>query len=275
MHSIQVLNSEFANHPWITGWINAGYTIKNLEDPDQVDPSIPIAVGSNVLLPYVRRWLNQKQPALYIGRGYVGNHTQKKRRLWRVSVNGFANIDLRPIPHSRWPVMQLPRHPWKVKKVTRVLLAPSKNNTVAWSSAHSEHWAENLMTCFPGAEVRLRIKQPKPVHRWADLWQDLDWADLVVSHNSAITCEAFWYGKKVISLQPCPTWAAAKNTLADWQDPTEPSLRDAWHEHLAWSQFTVDEWSTGQALDLVQQYSGPIVTCDHAHDYEFVSTAVE
>jgi len=81
---------------------------------------------------------------------------------------------------------------------------------------------------------------------------------LVVAQSSAITCEAFWYGKKVISIQPCPTWAAGRTALDTWQDPTEPRYRDVWHEHLAWSQYTVDEWSSGEAFDLIQQYLGPV-----------------
>ena len=275
MIQLQVLNSEFQNHPWIPGWQSRISTIKFIDKWQEVRQDFPVACGSDVLNPYVRQWLNNKQPAFYIGRGYVGNHTQKKRRLWRVSVNGWANTVLHAIPYSRWGVMNIPRHPWKVQKIKKVLIAPSRQSTPAWSQQLPHEWAESFLNKFPGAETKIRFKQELPVQRLANLWEDLDWADLIVTQSSAISCEAFWYGKKVISTEPCPTWAAGRTFLEDWANPTEPLLRDAWHEHLAWSQFTIDEWATGEPLELIQQYLGPISSYHPMHDYNFVSKTEE
>lgn len=269
--TFQVLQQEFKDHPWILGWQQAGYQLIFVDRAENISPHHPIICGADVTNWFVRRWLNQSQPAVYVNRGYVGNHTHKTKRLWRISVNGWANIKLQSIPYSRWHRMQLPRHIWKVKKVKNVLLAPSKIIRNTWDQETTLTWVAQIQNKFPGAEVRTRFKKPTPGERWADLWQDLDWADLVVSHSSAITCEAFWYGKKVISLQPCPTWAAQKTTLEDWDNPHEPEFRDHWHEHLAWSQFTVEEWHTGQALDLLQQYCGSILDyrCDHVYNLQY------
>jgi hypothetical protein len=127
---------------------------------------------------------------------------------------------------------------------------------------------------FPGAEVRIRFKMGKAGPRWATLWNDLDWADLVVSQGSAITAEAFWYGKKVISTHPCVTWAAEKSVLADWKNPNEPTLRDAWHEHLAWCQFTNSEWASGEAIKLIESYVGSVVDYTPDHTYNFNSNNI-
>jgi hypothetical protein len=153
----------------------------------------------------------------------------------------------------------LVRHPWKVKEVKNILLAPSKMTATVWGSNQNNHWVDQLMNKFPGANVKIRFKARKSGARWATLWDELDWADLVISQSSAITCEAFWYGKKVISLEPCSTWAAERTLIDDWQNPKEPELREAWHEHLAWSQFSNEEWQTGEALSLIEKYMGPIV----------------
>lgn len=267
MQQLQVLTNEFKDHPWIPGWIQAGYDVKFVTDPADIVDSMPVICASEIHRSHVRHWLNTRKPALYIGRGYAGNHTAKKRRLWRVSVNGWANTVLRPVPHSRWDKMQLPRHPWKVKQVQNVLIAPSKLVSRFWSGSTTLDWAEGMLDKFPGAEVKIRYKADTPAERWATLWDDLDWCDLVVTQSSAITCEALWYGKKVISVEPCPTWAAEHTKLEDWQNPHEPELRDAWHEHLAWSQFTVDEWASGEALGLINQYMGPIADYDPQHRY--------
>lgn len=275
MIEIQVLAKEFNNHPWIAGWESAGYSIKFVESAEHINPDTPVICGADVTNWFVRKWLNAQQPAVYVNRGYVGNHTTKLRRLWRYSVNAWANTKILSVPFSRWSMMQLPRHAWKVKQVKNVLIAPSKIIRNTWDSETTMSWSQEIQNQFPGANVKIRFKKNTPSERWSDLWQDLDWADLVVSHSSAITCEAFWYGKKVISLKPCLTWAAQKTTLEDWQNPQEPELRDAWHEHLAWSQFTVEEWASGEALNLLQQYVGSIKAYDPEHHYDFLYTSPE
>jgi hypothetical protein len=165
--------------------------------------------------------------------------------------------------------MQLPKHPWKVKQVQKVLIAPSKMASNIWSQVGTDVWAQSMLDKFPGADVKIRYKASTPWERWSTLWEDLDWADLVVSQSSAITCEAFWYGKKVISTEPCPTWAAGRSILEDWADPTEPPLRAAWHEHIAWCQYTRSEWQSGEALDLLEQYLGPFKYYDPEFQYRF------
>jgi hypothetical protein len=271
---VQILSQEFPpDHPWLPGWQQHFDHIHAVDNWRQVSPDQLVIAGSDVRSWYVRHWLNRGQPALYIGRGYVGNHTAKHRWLWRVSMNGWANTRLMPVPYSRWSVMNLPRHPWKVREVKNVLIAPSKLTSLSWCHQTSEQWAEHMATQFSGANVRIRYKARKPWQRWQTLWEDLDWADLVVAQSSAITCEAFWYGKKVVSTEPCPTWACGPQRMEDWQDPAEPASRDTWHEHLAWSQYTVEEWMSGQALKLIEQYLGDPLTYDPGHRYNF--TAIE
>jgi hypothetical protein len=227
-------------------------------------------VGGDILRLEVRERLNTQKPTVFLHRGYLGNHLYKKRRWWRASVNGFANTKIMPFPYSRWSLLNLPKHPWKVSEVKKVLIAPSKMTAPIWDPVNEHNWANSMLIKFPGAEVRIRPKGPKPGIRWTTLWDDFDWADLIVSQASAITAEAFWYGKKVISLYPCPTWAAGcSSNLDDWQNPKEPELRDQWHEHLAWCQYTNEEWQSGEAFDLIERYLGPITEYKSEHSYDF------
>ena len=261
----QVLRSDYEQTAWFANWKN----IVIRDSVSDVQPTVPVIVGGDLQKPHVRQWFNQHQPAIYISRGYVGNHMYKTRRLWRYSVNGWANIKLLDVPFARWPKTQLDRHPWKVKQVRNVLIAPSNHTVAIWNPETGQDWAEHMSKQFPGATVKIRPKIRKSGARWATLFQDLDWADLVVAQGSAITAEAFWYGKKVISTHPCTTWAAGQQSLADWQNPAEPNLRDQWHEHLAWSQFFVEEWESGQALDLIEKYMGRVVDVKHNWNYSF------
>jgi hypothetical protein len=261
---IQVLKDEL--HEWYQMY-NRDYTINVIDNWKDVSHTSPVVCSGNLLREHVRYWLTFNQPAVYVARGYLGNHLHKQRKFWRYSVNDWANIQLRPIPYSRWDTMGLPRHPWKVTNIQRVLIAPSKMTSKVWTPELSHNWAVSMLDKFPGAEVRIRPKDQTPGLRWESLWNDFDWADLVVSQSSAITVEAFWYGKKVISLEPCPTWAAKKFTLDDWQDPAEPELRNDWHEHIAWCQYTTDEILSGNVLDLLQKYTGNIIEYKSNHTY--------
>jgi hypothetical protein len=273
MKQLQILTTDVAQdhfiQEWVDNWITQKRNIVLCQNWNDADPTIPVFCYSDLTNPNVPVWLTRQRPAIYIGRGYIGNHLHKKRMFYRASVNSWANTVLKSVPHSRWPVMGLPRHPWKVQQVRNVLIAPSKVTTRVWSGQSSAEWAESMSAQFPGADVRIRTKPGKAGNRYATLWEDLDWADLIVSQSSAVTCEAFWYGKKVISTEPCPTWAAGRTKLEDWQNPTEPELRAAWHEHIAWCQFTRDEWMSGQALDLIEQYLGPVEQYDPEFQYNF------
>ena len=264
MNVYKILKNDFAKE--LSNYKN----LKIVENISEISDNDIMFMGSDILKLEVRERLNLQKPTIFIHRGYLGNHLYKKRRWWRASVNGFANTKLLSIPYSRWSMLNLPKHPWKVTEVKRVLIAPSKMTAPIWNSDLGHEWTISMLNKFPGAEVRIRPKGPKPGIRWTTLWDDFDWADLVISQASAITAEAFWYGKKVISLFPCPTWAAGcKSTIDGWQDPTEPKLRDVWHEHLAWSQFTNEEWQSGEAFELIEKYFGSIKEYQSGHTYDF------
>ena len=266
MYKFQVTQLDWSENPWFQNWKN----IKVVDTWKDVSSDLPVIIGSDLLKYQVRQWLKTSQPAIYIGRGYLGNHIGKGRWWWRYSINSWANTQLMPIPYSRWKLTELPKHPWKVKTIKNILLCPSKMTGHVWGSNQNGNWTDQLMDKFPGATIRIRAKERKSALRWATLWDDLDWADLVIAQSSAITCEAFWYGKKVISLEPCPTWAAGRTLLDNWQDPAEPAGRDQWHEHLAWSQFSIKEWETGQALDLIEKYLGPVMDYKSNYSYNLV-----
>lgn len=240
--------------------------VNSLDDIKLTDTAI---MGGDVGRQEVRKRLSANSPTIYIHRGYLGNHLYKRRKWWRYSVNDFANTKINTIPYSRWHLLGLPKHPWKVKEVKNVLIAPSKLTTHIWTPNMAKTWIDWISDQFPGAEVKVRYKGRRPGTRWLTLWSDFDWADLVVSQASAITAEAFYYGKKVISTHPCITWASYKAKLEDWQDPTEPKNRDIWLEHLAWSQFQNEEWSSNSALNLIEKYYGDITQYKSNFNYTF------
>ena len=266
---ITVLRDEMANHPWLPGWQKTlRVTIR--DHWQEVGPDELVVCSGDLTFSHVRRWLEQRQPAVYLARGYLGNHLYKQRLWWRACANSWANLTLKTPPFERWNKLNLERHPWKVHQVKRILIAPSKMTTPYWTGESPDEWARGMVEKFPGAEVRIRPKTGKAGARWATLWEDLDWCDMVVSQSSAITVEALWWGKKALSTEPCPTWAAGERvTLDNWQDPSEPEFRASWHEHTAWSQYSNEEWANGGALRMFSFYAKSIRDYQSPHQFQF------
>lgn len=225
------------------------------------DPEIPLVGGLNLAQREFREWMGQRRPFICFNRPHLGGWANARRLgVRRASVNSYACTSFGKKTHNRWRVLDLPRHPWKVKSVRKVLIAPPQKTTWYCLGQGADEWANDQATWFQnqGAEVRVRHKTvgKGKKGRYVTLFTDLDWTDLVVSYTSAITTEAFWYGKKVISPGVCSTWPCGSQSRDNWQDPTEPPHRDLWHEHAAWTQFTAEEWSSGEAQEMIIAYQG-------------------
>lgn len=236
-------------------WANKLIPIKNTEEGD---PEIPLLMGTNLANGDHRNWVSARRPYISMNRQLTRNWCDKHRSMLRISVNSYAATQLGKFSHSRWPVQGLEKHPWKVNKVENILIAPPEKSIYAWTGIWGLDWAEQIKNQLEpqGANVKIRPKLRKRGPRTVTLFDDLDWADLVITYSSAISVEAFWWGKKVISLGVCPTWVACDNTLDNWKDPTEPINRDIWHEHVSWIQFKFEEFESGDAQEMTYQYQG-------------------
>jgi len=229
---------------------------------EDLDPAIPLLVYSNMASKWIVDWIDAGKPVIAMNRPHIGGwakqYTYGARRF---SVNGYACTQWGTRTHDRFPLLNIPRHTWKVQEVRRVLIAPPGKLLWFWHAVDADEWAQQQAAFFADKEVEVRFRwkydhRKGKKGRYVDLWQDLDWADLVVSWGSAITAEAFYYGKKVISLGPCPTWVCCDRDFTRWQDPTEPPDREEWHEHMAWTQFTEKEMTSGQGARMILQYQG-------------------
>lgn len=263
----QILVHEF-DESFIKGWQRFTKRLIFIEDITSADSGIPLIVPANPL-GLIGRWMRDKKPYIAINRPYIGSWLETKRFSARVSINSFAPTRLGNFQGSRWNTTRLQKQPWKVKEVKNILIAPSNKSQAIFTSEDPAIWSERMKEFFEsqGANVKVRPKVGKKgVQHYGHAASgfrgvfgedgDFEWADLVVSYSSAITAEAFWYGKKVISLGPCPTWVACDNTLDNWQDPKEPVNRDLWHDHIAWCQFNHSEWYDGSAQEKALHYQG-------------------
>lgn len=250
---------EYEIHPEnLSGWKKWAHKLIPIKNSHEGDPEIPLLMGTNLANPDHKNWIINKRPYIAINRQLTRNWCDKHRSMQRLSVNSYAATQLGNITHSRWPMQGLEKNPWKVTKVENILIAPPEKSIYAWTGMWGLDWADQIKKQLEaqGANVKIRPKLRKRGPRTVTLFEDLDWADLVVTYSSAISVEAFWWGKKVISLGVCPTWIACDKTLDNWKDPTEPINRDVWHEHISWIQFKYEEIESGDAQEITYHYQG-------------------
>lgn len=253
---------------FVNGWRKYLDKLIVIDTVAEASPDIPFILPANPL-GWAGKWMAKKYPFFAINRPYIGSWLSSKRFSYRVSVNSFACTAIGNMTHSRWPTTRLDKQPWKVNEVRNILIAPSRKSQRIFTGQDPSIWSQEMKLFFEskGCNVRIRPKVGKKgVQHWGlkeknivGLFEkdgDFDWADLVVSYSSAITAEAFWYGKKAISLGVCPTWVACENNLTNWSDAREPKKRDLWHEHVSWIQYNFDEWNDGSAQEMTVHYQG-------------------
>ena len=276
MKKIAQINAGFLEEPILNGWRHYLDKLIVLDTIEQADPEIPLILPANPIGD-TRRWMQAGNPYFALNRPYVGSWLGGKRSAARVSVNSFACTTIGDMPFSRWSSTLLDKQPWKVSEVNHVLIATTNKSQGAFTNVSQVDWAENVKSQLDGADVKIRYKAgKKTAQHHGDLSRgvtglfgvngEFEWADLVISYSSAISCEAFWYGKKVISLGVCPTWVACENQLTNWSNPSEPANRDQWHEHLAWVQFNIPEWESGTAQEMTVHYQGWPTEVPHSNN---------
>lgn len=264
----QVFGNTFSDPGILEGWKKYLDKLIILDGTILPDPEIPMILNA-MPLGFSGHWMKEKRPFFAMNRAYLGAWAFNNASYSRISVNSFACTQYKNVPYSRWEKLGIEKRPWAVSEVKNILIAPGKKSHIVFSREQPLEWAEKLKVQLEseGANVRIRLKQGK---RKSQLFGDenanllpllgkggeFEWADLVISHSSAITAEALWYGKKAISLGVCPTWVACDNHLGDWKNPIEPLNREKWHEHMAWIQFKADEWYSGEAQESTVFYQG-------------------
>jgi hypothetical protein len=260
MKKIVQIHKELLALPWmVKGWKKWADKIIVVNNITEYNKELPIVAWAKPHDKIIGIALKNSYPTILMNRPYLSAHIRKQIDMFRVSVNSFACSSFKEMPYSRWDKIGVDKHPWKVTEVKNILIAPPNKGVVYFTGQKLDLWVEDLQTLFKDFNVKVRLKNSTGAgrgERYSSLWNDFDWADLVVSCASASTAEAFWYGKKVISLGPCSTLMCNTGSLENFINPSEPANRDSWHEHIGWIQFLESEWTSGNAQEMTAVYQG-------------------
>jgi hypothetical protein len=189
--------------------------------------------------------------------GYFGN--KKRKIIFRLSVNNFQNVD--PIidrPSDRWEQLHLDYHSFK-QGSTIVVVPPDRKIVNTLELGTEDQWIDETVCkiqSFTDRPIKIR-KRPEPradrivSNTFKDFIKDDTFC--VVGYSSNALVEAAMCDIPVISLGHSATKSLYSYQLVDIEKikPAYPSDKQAWLNHLAYSQFTREELLSGVAWELI------------------------
>jgi hypothetical protein len=189
--------------------------------------------------------------------GYFGNG--KKKTIFRLSVNNFQNVD--PIldrPSDRWEHLNIDQHSFK-QGSTIVIVPPDRKIVHTLGLGSDDQWIENTILeikNFTDRVIKIR-KRPEPradrivSNTFKDFIKDDTFC--VVGYSSNALVEAAMHDIPVVALGHSATKSLYTYQLDDIEKikPAYPSDKQAWLNHLAYSQFTREELISGLAWELI------------------------
>jgi len=189
--------------------------------------------------------------------GYFGN--KKKKTIFRLSVNNFQNVN--PIierSSDRWENLNIVQHSFN-QGSTIVVVPPDRKIVNARGLGSEDQWIDDTILKiknFTDRPIKIRRRpEPRSDRIVSNTFKDFikDDTFCVVGYSSNALVEAAMHDIPVISLGHSATKSLYTYQLEDIEKikPAYPSDKQAWLNHLAYSQFTRDELISGLAWELI------------------------
>ena len=189
--------------------------------------------------------------------GYFGN--KKQKTIFRLSVNNFQNAN--PIidrPSDRWEQLNMVYDSFK-QGSSIVVVPPDRKIVNVLELGSEDKWIDETVVkikSFTDREIKIR-KRPEPradrivSNTFKDFIKDDTFC--VVGYSSNALVEAAMHDIPVIALGHSATKSLYNYQLQDIEKikPAYLSDKQAWLNHLAYSQFTREELLSGLAWDLI------------------------
>ena len=189
--------------------------------------------------------------------GYFGN--KKRKTIFRLSVNNFQNIN--PIierPSDRWEKLNIEQSSFKQGSAI-VIVPPDRKIVHTLSLGSEDQWINKTILNikkFTDRPIKIRRRPEPRVDRViSNTFKDFikDDTFCVVGYSSNALVEAAMHDIPVISLGHSATKSLYSNRLEEIEKikPAYFDNKQAWLNHLAYSQFTRDELLSGLAWELI------------------------
>lgn len=252
----EVIENKSSN--WILQpWIKAGAKTFNsvVEIPDDY---ILISVHHPPWRSPYKEWIAKGNNHIEIDYGYWGiNNPRRNTR--RVTYNGSHNIALKNIPYSRISTLDPKVQDWKKERGDYLLLIEPQQDIVferlgIYLGQWKEQLLEKLQPYWQGPVKWRRKSGGKNPGRWPSFLEDLSGCHAVVGERTMACVEAVMLGYPAYTVDFSTVSLIMGNDLSKIKNPEYPD-RTTWLEHVAWSQFSPEEFSQGtKVAEMVEQY---------------------
>lgn len=237
---------EDSGYSFMWKWLidnNFGKIVKQ----ENLQPEVPVVIvpkslRSKVIYDHILKYKNY----VMIEHAYWSNYNFKKRQWYRIAWKSMHNFTVKKITHSRKYLINWPQRNWINKSNKTLIVVPGSmvklldTTKESWISATKEKFC-NL------SDTTWRYKpQKKGMIRLNDILSDFKVHSHVYTHTSVAAVEAALYDIPVTCSPFCAAYPVSQIE--------NPISKDLWLEHLAWSQFHVDEFRDGTAWELTFQY---------------------
>jgi hypothetical protein len=189
--------------------------------------------------------------------GYFGN--KKTKTIFRLSVNNFQNVDtIIDRPADRWEKFNIEQDLFNQGSAI-VIVPPDRKIVHTLGLGSEDQWIDETVLKiknFTDRKIKIR-KRPEPradrvvSNTFKDFIKDDTFC--VVGYSSNALVEAAMHDIPVIALGHSATKSLYTHQLEDIEKikPAYPSDKQAWLNHLAYSQFTREELLSGLAWELI------------------------
>jgi hypothetical protein len=189
--------------------------------------------------------------------GYFGN--KKRKTIFRLSVNNFQNVN--PIvdrPADRWEQLDIEQHSFK-QGSSIVIVPPDRKIVHTLELGSEDQWVDEAVVKiknFTDRPIKIRRRPaPRADRIVSNTFKDFikDDTFCVVGYSSNALVEAAMYDIPVLALGHSATKSLYNYQLQDIEKikPAYLSDKQAWLNHLTYSQFTREELLSGLAWELI------------------------
>ena len=194
-----------------------------------------------------------KDPSLkffHLDNGYIGNHLHKTPEYYRISYNCLQNTQVRPIKNSRIDRLALDSNLWNEWNSNgdyNLLVMPNKSNIFKYLGEDYDTWRRDTIKHYESLPTKLiiREKEGKRRQRFKEILPMMLNAKKVITYHSMAVVEALCLGK--------PIEVLGQSAVQNWQNQYGFD-RNPMLEHIAHSQFSRDEYASGEAWKITNEY---------------------
>ena len=172
---------------------------------------------------------------------------------------GSHNLNIKPVPHSRLKTLYPKVEEWKKQRGDHLLIIePQQGIILERTGVSLGDWKVNIEKTvreFWDGPIKFRRKSGgKNPARWPTFLEDLSISHAVIGERTMACVEAVMLGVPAYTVDYSAVSLLMGTDIKQSLNPTYPD-RTQWLEHIAWSQFTPEEFANGTfVVDCLEQY---------------------